>query len=259
MLGTKNKILFEVCVDSIESSLIAGQSGADRIELCADLNIGGVTPSYGTIKTVLDRLSIPVYVLIRPRSGDFLYTSPEYDVMKQDILFCKEAGARGIVTGILNQDGTIDRTRSQELIDLARPMSVTFHRAFDFTRDAIESLDLLIEMGVDRLLTSGQETDAYSGINMIKKLVEHSSGRIIIMPGGGVNEQNIREIIKSTGVKEIHASARESVKSKMDFVNQNMSLSNNKEINLVDFAIASGKRIKSLLGAIESDNIDSNL
>jgi copper homeostasis protein len=258
-LKTKNKILFEVCVDSIESSLIAGQSGADRIELCADLNIGGVTPSYGTIKTVLDRLSIPAHVLIRPRSGGFLYTSPEYDVMKQDILFCKEAGARGIVAGILNRDGTIDRTRLQELINLARPMSVTFHRAFDFTRDAIESLELLIEMGVDRILTSGQETDVYSGINMIKKLVEHSSGRIIIMPGGGVNEQNIREIIKSTGVKEIHASARESVKSKMNFVNPNMSLNNNIEINFGDFSIASGKRVKALSEVIATYNIDSNL
>jgi copper homeostasis protein len=258
-LKTKNKILFEVCVDSIESSLIAGQSGADRIELCADLNIGGVTPSYGTIKTVLDRLSIPAHVLIRPRSGGFLYTSPEYDVMKQDILFCKEAGARGIVAGILNRDGTIDRTRLQELINLARPMSVTFHRAFDFTRDAIESLELLIEMGVDRILTSGQETDVYSGINMIKKLVEHSSDRIIIMPGGGVNEQNIREIIKSTGVKEIHASARESVKSKMNFVNPNMSLNNNIEINFGDFSIASGKRVKALSEVIATYNIDSNL
>lgn len=257
-MKTKNKILFEACVDSIESSLAAEQSGADRIELCSDLNIGGVTPSYGTLKTVLEELSIPVHVLIRPRGGDFLYTSPEYEVMKRDVLFCKEEGAKGIVTGILNEDGTIDRTRSQELIDLARPMSVTFHRAFDFTRDVIESLDLLIELRVDRILTSGQEANAYSGINMIKRLVEHADGRIAIMPGGGINEKNIHEIIQSTGANEIHASARELVKSKMTFVNPKMRLNNNNEINFGDFTIASVKRIKAISGTIKSFNSNSN-
>jgi copper homeostasis protein len=254
-----SKVLFETCVDSVESSITAELSGADRIELCAALSIGGITPSYGMIKTVLEKLKIPVNVLIRPRGGDFLFTDLECNVMKRDVLFCKEAGVNGIVTGILKEDGTIDRARTKELIDLARPMSITFHRGFDFARDAIESLNLLIELSVDRVLTSGQEADAYFGINMIKKLVEHASNRIIIMAGGGVNGQNINEIIRNSGVREIHASARETLKSKMKYKNPKMSLTDSKEINSYDFLIASEKRITAISSAIKSYNIISNV
>lgn len=202
------KIIFEACVESIDSAIAAEIAGADRIELCSDLEIGGITPSYGLIKSATEKLTLPVNVLIRPRGGDFVYSEQEFEVMKQDILLCRDNGVNGIVIGILHSNNTVDKERTLELIDIAQPMSITFHRAFDETVSPIEALETLINLKVDRLLTSGQTTDAYSGKDTIKKLVDYAKDRIIIMPGGGVNESNIAEIIKYTGIKEIHGSAR---------------------------------------------------
>lgn len=202
------KIIFEACVESIESALAAEKVGADRIELCSELDTGGITPSYGLIKSATEKLSIPVNVLIRPRGGDFVYSEQEFEVMKHDILLCRDNGVNGIVIGILLGNNTIDKERTFKLINIAQPMSITFHRAFDETENPIEALEKLIDLKVDRLLTSGQMNDAYTGKERIKKLVEHAKDRIIIMPGGGVNENNIAEIIKHTAVKEIHGSAR---------------------------------------------------
>lgn len=246
------KITFEACVDSVESSLNAQQGGADRIELCADLLEGGITPSYAMLKLVMEKLSIPVNVLVRPRGGDFLYTNNEFEVMKKDIEFCKQIGVNGVVIGILNDDGTVDKIRTQELIEAARPMSVTFHRAFDITRNPLEALDRLIELGVERLLTSGQEADVYKGIPTLKRMVEHAGNRIVIMPGGGVTETNIKEVVEKTGVKEIHASARERIKSKMKYVNPKTSMSDSKNMEVYDLMITSAERIRAMINEVSS-------
>ena len=245
------KILFEACVDSVESAINAEAGGADRIELCADLLEGGITPSYAMIKLVLEKLKIPVNVIIRPRGGDFLYTDYEFEVMRSDIEFCKQAGVNGIVIGILNDDGTIDKTRTQKLIEAAKPMSVTFHRAFDMTREPEESLNTLIELCIDRLLTSGQEADVHKGIPTLKKLVELAGDKIIIMPGGGVNEINIKEVVEETGVKEIHASAREKARSKMNYVNTRTSMSDSKSMEEYDLMVTSAERIRAMVNAIK--------
>ncbi|MDP2036019.1 MAG: copper homeostasis protein CutC [Ignavibacteria bacterium] len=245
------KILFEACIDSVESATNAEAGGADRIELCADLLEGGITPSYAMIKLVLEKLKIPVNVLVRPRGGDFLYTDYEFEVIKRDIEYCKQIGVNGVVIGILNDDGTVDKVRTEELVKAARPMSVTFHRAFDMTRDPEEALNTLIELGVDRLLTSGQEADVHKGITALKKLVELARDRIIIMPGGGVDEININEVVEKTGVKEIHASAREKARSKMNYINTRTSMSDSKSMEEYDLMVTSEERIRAMVNAIK--------
>ena len=202
------KTLFEACVESTEFALAAERGGADRIELCTDLDIGGVTPPQLMIAETRRVLSIPVHVLIRPRGGDFRYTNDEFELMKSDVLSAKRAGVDGIVVGILNEDRTVDAKRTGVLVELARPMSVTFHRAFDETPDPHRALDDIIGVGIDRLLTSGRKPAAIEGVKIIKELVEWSAGRIIVMPGGGVREENARAIIEQTGAREIHGSLR---------------------------------------------------
>jgi copper homeostasis protein len=169
-------MIFEVCIDSVEGALAAQQGGAQRVELCDNLVEGGTTPSIGTIEVACRSASLGVNVMIRPRGGDFVYSDLEMDVMKADILAAKKCGANGVVFGLLKPNGRIDKPRTRELIELARPMSVTFHRAFDLCRDPGEGLDDLIELGVDRLLTSGQNADALSGADCIKALVTQSKG-----------------------------------------------------------------------------------
>ncbi len=245
-----NKIIFEACVDSIDSAILAEKAGADRIELCSDLDSGGLTPSYGLIRIVLERLSIPVNVLIRPRVGDFNYSTEEFEVMKQDTLFCRDSNVNGIVIGILNSDGTVDKERTFELIDIARPMSITFNRAFDFTRDPFEALDTLIVLGADRILTSGLDNNALAGIEMIKKLVDQAKNKIIIMPGGGVNENNAAKILKNSGAKEIHASVREVIQSKMNYKNSNISLCSTTGKEEFGHKILSPVKVRNIIDSI---------
>ena len=168
---------FEIAVDSLESALIAQDCGADRIELCADLGIGGITPSHGMIQLATERLQIPIHVIIRPRRGDFLYSDAEFEAMRRDIEMAKSAGVQGVVVGILQSDGGIDTRRTRELIAVARPLSITFHRAFDMCRDPREALAELIDMGVDTLLTSGQAATAEAGIPLIAELVARAVGK----------------------------------------------------------------------------------
>lgn len=245
-----DKIIFEACVDSVDSAILAEKAGADRIELCSNLDAGGLTPSYGLINIVLERLTIPVNVLIRPRVGDFIYSKEEFEVMKQDVLFCRDSNVNGIVTGILNIDGTIDKERTFELIDIARPMSFTYHRAFDFTRDPYEALDTLIDLGADRILTSGLGNTAYSGIDVIKKLVDRARNRIIIMPGGGVNEINAAEILTKSGAKEIHASARETIQSNMTYQNSSITLHDAGSKDEFGYKILSVTKVRKIIDAI---------
>jgi len=207
----------EICVDSVESSVNAEAGGADRLELCGALEIGGITPGPGTILSVLSNVSIPVNVIIRPRGGDFLYSDHEFEVMRRDIDFAGEAGAAGVVLGILREDGRIDVERTAYLVECAGPMTVTFHRAFDMASDALMAMNDIISAGATRLLTSGQAKSAAAGSQLIRKLVDTAGERLIIMPGGGLNEENILEVAAITGASEFHLTARERIESGMKF------------------------------------------
>ncbi len=220
MCNTKRVPLLEVCVDSVESAVAAEIGGADRVELCDNLVEGGTTPSAGAIEVARDSLSIKLHVIIRPRGGDFLYSDTEFKVMKSDILAAKGLGADGVVIGILNADGSVDRERTRELVEIARPMSVTFHRAFDMTRDPFEAMETLVDIGIDRILTSGQKSVAEKGVELIRELVGRASERITIMACGEIREGNVSEVIRRTGVREIHATGFVSTESGMEFRNE---------------------------------------
>jgi copper homeostasis protein len=209
----------EICVDSVEGALAAEVGGADRVELCDNLMEGGTTPSLGCIRLLRAKLGIGLYVMIRPRGGDFLYSDVEVEVMRKDIQLAKEAGVDGVVFGCLTREGDIDVQRTEALLRLARPMKVTFHRAFDMCRDASAGLESLAGLGVDRLLTSGQEATCLEGSEMIAELVRQAAGRIVVMAGGGIAVRNVRRIVELTGVEEVHLSARHGVESAMTFRN----------------------------------------
>ncbi|WP_235964442.1 copper homeostasis protein CutC [Pedobacter gandavensis] len=214
----------EVCANSLPSALAAQEGGAVRVEFCDNLPEGGTTPSYAQLKLAKELLHILVYPIIRPRGGDFLYSDLEFLLMKEDIKMCKSLNCDGIVIGILNADGSIDKARCAELINLAKPMKITFHRAFDMCNDLEKGLEDLIELGCERVLTSGAAASALAGAQQIKALIKQAAGRIIIMPGAGVKITNIAEIIRITGATEFHASAKHAVKSKMEFRNPNLSM-----------------------------------
>lgn len=217
--------ILEICAGSVESAIAARDGGAKRIELCAALEIGGVTPSAGLIAEARKVEGLALNVIIRPRGGDFLYNSHEAASMEQDIITCRHLGADGVVIGALTADGDIDTALCRRLVAAAGDMSVTFHRAFDMCRDPRKALEELIELGCDRVLTSGQATTATAGIPLLKELVEQAGERIIIMPGCGVNSTNAAAIISATGAKEIHASARKNVGSGMKFRHSGVSMS----------------------------------
>lgn len=197
-------MLVEVCASSLESALIAQKAGADRTEICAELGVGGLTPSYGLLKSIKAQISIPVHVLIRPRSGDFTYSEREFAIMKEDILVCKELGFQGIVSGVLNADFTLDTERTKELVALSYPLKFTFHRAFDWVRDPFTTLAQLEDLGAHTLLTSGQGTTATDGMQLLVELHKKTS-KITLMPGGGINQSNAA-FFKEKGFKAIHLS-----------------------------------------------------
>ena len=220
------KIILEVAVFSVEAALAAINAGADRIEFCENPSEGGTTPSYGSLKTLISKTSIPVFPIIRPRGGDFLYTQAEFECIKADLLLVKELGYPGAVIGLLNADGSIDTKRTKELVSLAAPMEITFHRAFDRCNDPIKGLEDLISVGCKRVLTSGQVPNVSDALPLIKTLVKKADGRIIILPGSGVRANNCKNIIDNTGANEIHSSARKSIPSLMQYnaptMNENM-------------------------------------
>jgi copper homeostasis protein len=197
-------VTIEICTGDLESALAAERGGADRVELCADLAVGGTTPSAGTIREACRRLPIPVHVLVRPRAGDFLPTDSELATMNHDIQLARNLGASGVVLGLLRPDGTIDRERTARLVALARPLCVTFHKAFDQARDLHEALDTLIALGVDRVLTSGGRPTAMEGIDGLRSLVHRAGGRITILAGGRIAKEMIETLLAQTGVREIH-------------------------------------------------------
>jgi copper homeostasis protein len=200
----------EICANSYQSAMNAQKAGAHRIELCSELSIGGITPSYQLLKKVMKNLHIPVHVLIRPRGGDFIYSKEEFEMMKENILICKELGSKGIVSGVLHTDNRIDIKRTQELIALCKPLSFTFHRAFDEVPEPMRAIHQLMSMGVDRLLTSGQKNTAIEGLDLIVELQEIAKNKLIVMPGSGINDVNCKTF-KIAGFKEIHASASKKI------------------------------------------------
>ena len=219
MDNSLKRFVLEVCVDSAESAIAAQEGGADRVELCDNLIEGGTTPSAGTIELARKHLTIGMNVIIRPRGGDFCYSDFEFVVMKSDVQVAKQLGANGVVVGILDENGAVDKGRTRELITLARPMSVTFHRAFDMTRDPYKALEDLIALGIDRVLTSGQENSVLEGLDLITDLVQRAGDRIIVMPGGGITERNIKKIIAQSGAHEAHVVGTVSVTSPMRYRN----------------------------------------
>lgn len=196
----------EICATSFQSANNAQLAGADRIELCSELGVGGITPSFGLIQKVVEELAIPVFVLIRPRSGNFVYSDEELDGMKRDIHICKELGCAGIVSGVLTSDNRIDVKRTQELIEISKPLEFTFHRAFDWVENQLDALNQLIETGVTRILTSGGETSAEKGIDTLIRLKNLTQNKLIILPGGGISPENVH-LFQANGFNEIHASA----------------------------------------------------
>lgn len=212
-----NGFQLEVCSNSSYSALQAQEGGASRVELCQNLENGGTTPSYAQIKRTRDLLDIGIHVLVRPRGGDFLYSDAEFEEIKMDITLCKQLGCDGVVIGVLNKDGSVDMERNKELVALAKPMTAVFHRAFDRCKDPLAALEDIIALGFDRILTSGLEATAAEGKALLKKLIEQADGRIEIMPGSGVNEENISELLQYTGAKSIHSSAKITLASAMEY------------------------------------------
>jgi copper homeostasis protein len=206
------KILLEVCVDSVESAMAAQEGGAARVELCDNLLEDGTTPSAGMIEMARQHLRIGLHVMIRPRGGDFCYSDVEFEVMKRDVLIAKRLGADGVVFGLLKSDHTVDLERARYLIQLARPLRVTFHRAFDLVADPLRALEEIINLGIERILTSGRAKTALDGLSLITRLVQAAAGRVIIMPGSGITPQNVRTILAASGAVEIHAGSAVSIK-----------------------------------------------
>ncbi|XP_060245929.1 copper homeostasis protein cutC homolog isoform X6 [Meriones unguiculatus] len=219
----------EVCVDSVESAVNAERGGAGRIELCSGLLEGGTTPSMGILQVVKQSVQIPVFVMIRPRGGDFLYSDREVEVMKADIRLAKLYGADGLVLGALTEDGNIDKDLCTSLVALCRPLPVTFHRvllilAFDMVHDPMAALETLLTLGFERVLTSGCDSSALEGLPLIKQLIDEAKGRIVVMPGGGITDKNLQRILEGSGATEFHCSARSSRDSGMKFRNSSVAM-----------------------------------
>lgn len=208
-------VLVEACVDTVGSAVAAEAGGAGRVELCAALGEGGTTPSPGTVALARERLTIPLFVLVRPRGGDFLYDADDVEVMRRDVAAARAAGADGVVLGALTADGRVDAAVTRALVDAARPMRVTFHRAFDVARDQAEALEALVALGVDRVLTSGGAPSAAAGTARLTALVRRAGGRIAVLAGGGVRAENAAALVAATGVREVHVRGAARVASAM--------------------------------------------
>ncbi len=243
-------IAVEVCVDTVESAVAAQAGGAHRVELCDNLMEGGTTPSFGSIEVARKLLDIKLHVIIRPRGGDFLYSDTEFEIMKRDIEAAKRQGVDGVVIGLLDREGNIDLTRTAELVELSRPMAVTFHRAFDVCADPFKAIDQLAEIGVDRILTSGQEATAVEGSELIAKLIKHAGDRIIIMVCGNLNERNINRVIAETGAKELHFTGFRSVDSEMQYRNERVFMGGTLRPPEYSRAVTDAEVIRKTISAI---------
>ncbi|MFT3701954.1 MAG: copper homeostasis protein CutC [Agriterribacter sp.] len=242
--------ILEVIAFNIQSVLLAQQSGAHRIELCDNPAEGGTTPSYGMIKKARENTSLLLYPIIRPRGGDFLYTDDEFDVMKKDIQLCKELRCDGVVIGLLEADGSIDKKRTAQLVEAAFPLGVTFHRAFDRAANPFEALEEVINTGCERILTSGLKPTAPEGAETIAELIRQADDRIIIMPGSGIRADNIQAIAKQTQALEFHSSARSNIASAMEFINTQM----NETLEATTLDIDEVKKMVAALQELQTHN-----
>jgi copper homeostasis protein len=245
-------VLVEACVDAIDAALEAERGGAGRIELCGELLQGGVTPSAGLIGAVRDWLDIPLFVLIRPRAGDFLYSAAERDVMYRDIALAKSLGADGIVVGALTADGGVDVNTTGSMIDSARPMQVTFHRAFDFARDQDAAMDALLFLGIDRVLTSGGAPTALEGAATLKRLVTRAGDAMTILAGGSITAANVAEVVRASGVREVHVRAATRVPSAMQFHRADVSLTRPQPPSDRERVIASAEEMQRILAEVRT-------
>jgi copper homeostasis protein len=247
-----DSVQLEVCVDSVASAIAAEQGGAHRLELCSGLAEGGVTPSAGLIATVRKRVALELRVLIRPRAGDFYYSADEFDVMKRDILLARQLGANGVALGILDVEANVDVERTRELVIFARPLHVTFHRAFDMTRDLPGALQFVLEAGCDRILTSGAAQSAEAGVPKIASLVQAAGSRIQIVAAGGIRESNARRIVQESGVRELHAALHTSSPSPMRFRNEGAVMGSLQNAEYQRFEVRA-ETVASLLKAAASE------
>jgi copper homeostasis protein len=219
----QEKRILEVCAFNIQSCLVAEKGEAVRVELCDNPVEGGTTPSYGTIKQARERISILLYPIIRPRSGNYYYNKDEYDIIKRDILICRDLGCDGISVGAQNIDATINTEMLQRIVGWAGPLGVTCNRAFDGTPDPFQALEDIIEAGCERVLTSGQASAAPEAAELLGKLVKQAAGRIIIMPGAGVKSANIKKLAEVSGAREFHSSARTIAENPQTYINERVT------------------------------------
>ncbi len=246
------KPLIELCVEGIDGFLAAQDAGADRVELCASLVEGGLTPSLATIRAAVKAAKIPVHVIIRPRGGDFLYSETEFETMAEDIKALREEGVAGVVIGCLTPDGRIDEARTKTLVEAARPMSVTCHRAFDMTADAREALEALIRCGVNRVLTSGQRDTAVEGIAILKSAHEQAADRIVVMGCGALDAQNIQKVRDETGLTELHFAALTTVPSGMAFRNPHVGMGGTEKDREYELTLTDRDAVRATIAAAKS-------
>ncbi len=240
----------EVCIDSVESAIAAERGGARRVELCSDLLEGGITPGAGLITSVRRRISIDLFVMIRPRGGDFCYTDLEFEVMQEEIGHARHLGADGVVLGILDQQGRVDVARTRQLVELARPLPVTFHRAIDMTPDLPAALQDVLATGATRILTSGGAPDVIRGIDAIARMVRAANGLVAIMPGGGISPENIVTVAESSGATEFHSSVRTVFPSPVSFRKQGMAMGDLRHREYRRFAVRE-ENVRALVRLLE--------
>jgi copper homeostasis protein len=245
-----SRVCLEVCVESVEHARAAERGGADRIELCTNLSTGGITPSFGFMQTVRRHLQIPIHALIRPHSRDFCYSDHEFEIMRDDILAAKESGMNGVVLGILHRNGQIDVARTRTLVGLAHPLPVTFHRAFDESANVESALGEVIQTGASRILTSAGKTLATDALSSLARLVQVARNRIVIMPCGGINDENVLRVIQETSAREIHTSLGASDSSGDGCVRQAGDGDGSKKLASADFATILEQRVAKLIDVI---------
>ncbi len=245
----ETRALVEVCIDSVASAIAAEQGGAHRVELCANLLEGGTTPSAGAIETARRAIGIDMNVIIRPRGGDFCYSDLEFDTMKRDIAVARSLGASGVVIGLLTEDGAVDVARTRALADLARPGSVTFHRAFDMSRDPFAALEALVGLGIDRVLTTGQEDSIWDGLDLVAALVARAGDRIVVMPGGG-SDRNVKAIVDRTGAREVHVVGTAPVESRMRHRNSRCFMGGALRAPEYSWDVTDAGRVRSIVDAL---------
>ena len=240
-------MIIEIAANSYESAKIADQAGADRIELCSNLEIGGTTPSPGQLICVKKNLNIPVHALIRPRGGDFVYSDYEMQEIIQSIEYCRFIGVQGVVVGFLTPEGQVDEAKTRQVLEYTGEMDITFHRAFDMVTHQDRALEKIINLGFNRILTSGGKQSTPEGIKQIATLVEQAADRITIMPGGGINDNNIEDVIQYTGAKEFHLSGKVTIKSPVEYRNKSLELVSAEDIHPYNYHKSSREKIKRVV------------